>query len=41
MDKCKWSYFKFGYYFQFTENNKFQIIGKKQGQWVTKFKIQF
>ena len=28
MEKCKWSYFKFNHYFQYTENNVFQIIGK-------------
>ena len=42
MQECKWSYFKFGYYFQYTEDKVFQIIGKdKEGQWRTKFKVRF
>jgi len=37
MNKCKWSIFKFGYYFQYTEDNKFQILGKnEEGQWTDK-----
>ena len=42
MQECKWSYFKFGYYFQLTKSNVFQIIGKdKEEQWRTKFKVSF
>jgi hypothetical protein len=36
MQECKWSYFKFGYYFQYTKSNVFQIIGQEEGQWRTK-----
>jgi len=42
MEECKWSFFKFGYYFQYTKSNVFQIIGKdKEDQWRTKFKVSF
>jgi len=41
MQECKWSYFKFGYYFQYTKSNVFQIIGQEEGQWRTKFKVSF
>lgn len=37
METCIWSYFKFGYYFQLNYNFVFQIIGKREGQWVVKF----
>lgn len=40
METCIWSYFKFGYYFQLTNNFVFQIIGKHEEQWVVKFKKQ-
>ena len=42
MELCKWGYFKFNHFFQYTENNVFQIIGKnKEDQWVLKFKVSF
>ena len=42
MEKCKWSYFKFNHYFQYTEVNVLKIIGKnKEGQWATKFQLSF
>ena len=42
MEKCKWSFFKLGYYFQLTETKKFQIIGKnKEEQWVIKLRVPF
>jgi len=38
MELCKWGFFKFNHFFQYTENNVFQIIGKnKEEQWVVKF----
>ena len=40
METCIWSYFKFGYYFQLTNNFVFQIIGKREEQWVVKLKKQ-
>jgi G:T-mismatch repair DNA endonuclease (very short patch repair protein) len=40
MEKCKWSYFIFGCYFQYTENKIFKIIGKnKEEQWVDKIVV--
>jgi len=42
MEKCKWNYLRFGYYFQFTETNKFKVIGKnKENQWSEKLVISF
>ena len=35
MEKCKWSFKIFGLYFQKTEKGVFQILAKKEGQWVT------
>ncbi len=40
MEKCIWSYFKFGFYFQLTNNFVFQLIGKREEQWRTVFKKQ-
>ena len=38
MENCKWSYFKFNHFFQYTEDNVFKVIGKnKEDQWVVKF----
>jgi len=42
MEKCKWSFFKFNHYFQFTETKVFKVIGKnKEEQWAVKFKVSF
>ena len=42
MEKCKWSFFKFNHYFQFTETKVFQVIGKnEEEQWTVKFRVSF
>jgi hypothetical protein len=42
MEKCKWSFFKFNHYYQYTEKKVFQIIGKnKEEQWAVKFRVSF
>jgi len=41
MEKCKWDLSVLGHYIRLTEQNKFIILGNRDGQWKEIFSLQF